>query len=193
MAAQSSSASPSSPSNNNKKNENLSEVKSSKPSNIFDPKNFNLEDINPEMIEKIKSLVDSANSLMTQAEREYNEEVKRKEIERKKQWDDTLEKATRKEVFEIPPKSTKTYRFIGYDTQQFKEIMSIGRQADDIEKKNSEEYLNLEEQVFLKTILYSLEGISEDVLKKLPRKQVWWLYEVMKSKNENPLPFEANE
>lgn len=153
---------------------------------------FDLSDINPETIEKIKSVIDSANSLLTDDERKHNEEVKRKQIESNKKFEDALEKETRKEVFEIPKGSSKTYNFIGYDSEQYQELMTIGNQADAMEDKRTIEFLKLQMDVYKKTILYSLEGISMEVINKLPKRTIQWLYLVMKDKNENPLPFEVN-
>jgi hypothetical protein len=156
--------------------------------------NFTLEDLKPETFDQIRAIIDSANSLMTEEERKYNEEKKRKEIEKNKKFDNAMENACKNEVFEVPRGSSKVYNFIGYSNAQYKEIMETGNKADELTQKErmSTKYLELEEEVYKKMVKYSLEGITDDVIDKLPRRELTWLYLVMKEKNENPLPFEVN-
>lgn len=153
---------------------------------------FNISDLSPDALDKIKAIIDSANAMLTPEEKKYNEDQKKRQIEKSKALEDALEKETRKEVFEIPKGSAKTYKFIGYDTEQYQELMAMGNQADDMKNKRTPEFLKLQIEVFKKTIVYSLEGMSMEVLNKLPKKVIDWLYLVMKDKNENPLPFDPN-
>lgn len=153
---------------------------------------FDIKDLTPETFDKIKAIIDSANAMLTDEEKKWNQEQKKKQIDTQKKFDEALERETRKEIFEIPKGSAKTYKFLGYDTDQYKEIMLLGNQADDMKDKKTKEFMDIQDNVFKKTIIYSLEGMNNEVLNKLPRRDVFWLYLVMKDKNENPLPFEVN-
>lgn len=179
-------------SSSTKGEENLGRKNKSVVSSDLSKLPFDITDLNPETFDKIKGIIDSANSMLTEEERKHNEEIKRKQIDARNKFDEAIEKETRKEVFEIPKQSGKTYTFIGYDTDQYQELMTIGNKADDLPDKRTPEFLKLQMEVYKKTILYSLEGMTMEVLNKLPKRTIEWLYLVMKDKNENPLPFDPN-
>jgi hypothetical protein len=156
---------------------------------------FDVTTLNPEVIENIQKIIESANSLMTPAEREHKEEQQKKQLAYERKLTDAVEKESIKEMFEIPKGSTKLYKFIGYTTDQFEEIMTLGNESDamrNTEKNGTKEHLHLQSEVWKKTVKYSLENIPDEVLKNLPKKELNWLWMVLKEKNDNPLPFDLN-
>ena len=152
---------------------------------------FDLSALNPETIENIQKVIESAQSLMTAEEKKHKEIQQKKNLEYQRRLTDAVEKESEKELFEIPIKSGKTYKFIGYSTDQFEEIMTLGNQADNIpdDQRGSLAHLKMQSEVWKKTVKYSLENIPDDVLNKLPKKQLHWFWMVLKEKNDNPLPF----
>jgi hypothetical protein len=155
---------------------------------------FDMSTLNPEVIENIQRIIESANSLMSEEEREHKRIQQKKQMEFEQKLTDAVEKESAKEMFEIPKGSSKLYKFIGYSTDEFEEIMTIGNQADNLpaEEKGSATHLKLQTQVWKKTIKYSLENIPDEVLNKLPKRDLQWLWMVIKEKNDNPLPFDLN-
>lgn len=166
-------------------------------SGSLNPKDIGLDltNLSPDAMDKIAKIIESANTLMTEAER-HQKELEQKELfDYQNKLKKAIEKESSKEVFIIPKDTGTAYKFIGYSTDQFEEIMETANEADKLRgtvEEGSKKHLQLQTKVWKMTIKYSLENIPEAVIDKLPKQQINWLYLVLKEKNENPLPFDLN-
>ena len=158
--------------------------------------------LNPETLENLTRIVDAAEKLMTPQEKERRKKEDADRFEREQRRKDEIDKWCQFEVFTIPRKGiknlpSKQYEFIGYDTDQYIEINNLANTADDIAIKNNgkptDDWAKAIVSYWKKMVKYSLEDISDEVINRLSRKELEWLAEVMKEKNQNPLPFGANE
>ena len=163
----------------------------------LDPKDIGLDitNLSTETFDKIQEVIKSAQSMMTEAEKKQKEIEEEKFNKYRNKLSDAIEKESQNEMFLIPKDAGKAYKFVGYTMEQFEEIMDIGNQYDNTPnpEKGSKDHLKLQTEVWKKTIKYSLENVPDEVLDKLPKKQMNWLYLVLKEKNENPLPFDLSE
>lgn len=152
---------------------------------------FNIKDLTPESIQQIRDMVKDFDDMTSPFEKKMREEQKQRQLLYEKKLREAIEKAAYNEEIEIPLKSGKFYRFIGYDSDQYIELNKIGTEADNMpdKEKGSEKYLKLELEVYRKMVKYSLDNIPQEVIQKLPKNQLYWFYLVCKEKNDNPLPF----
>src|SRR5688572_19310312 len=124
---------------------------------------FDMNNLSPEAFDQIAKIIESANNLLTPAERERREIAEKKRHEAEQRLRNAIEKDAAKEVFTIPRsggEDSKTYKFIGYSTDNFEEIMKIANEADNLppEEKVTEKWLKLQSKVWKLTVKYSLEG-----------------------------------
>jgi hypothetical protein len=152
---------------------------------------INLAEIKPETIKELRETVDRFEQQVTPFEKKMREEKKQRQLQREKALREALDKESINEEFEIPLRSGKRYRFIGYDSDQYIEINKAGFEADQIPKneRGSEKYKRLEIEVYKKMIKFSFLNIPDDVIDRMPKNQLYWFYLLAKEKNDNPLPF----
>lgn len=156
---------------------------------------IDIKNLSPEMVQEIRGMVKEFDDMLTPFEKKVREENNQRTLLREKQMREAVEKAANNEEFQIPVKTGQKYRFIGYDSDQYEDLNEIGTKADHIPRKErgGSEYTKLEITVYKKMIKYSLEGIPDEVVNKLPKHQLYWFYRIMKEKNDNPLPFVQKE
>jgi hypothetical protein len=162
----------------------------------LDPKDIGLDvsNLSTETFDKIQQIIQSANAMMTETEKKQKEIQQNKLYEYQNKLTSAIEKEAMKEKFMIPKDNGKLYKFIGYSMEQFEEIFDLANQYDNYpsEEKGSKKHLQMQTDVWKKTIKYSLEGITDEVIDTIPKQQMNWLYLVLKEKNENPLPFDLS-
>jgi len=152
---------------------------------------IDLSKIDPATIKELRETVDKLESSISPYEKKMREEKKQRTLQREKAMREALDRESINEEFEIPLRSGKRYRFIGYDSDQYIDINKTAFEADQIPKpkRNSEEYKSLEIEVYKKMIKYSFLNIPDETINKLPKNQLVWFYMLSKEKNDNPLPF----
>src|SRR5688572_632532 len=84
--------------------------------------NIDLSKIDPATIKELRETVDKLESSISPFEKKMREEKKQRTLQREKALREALDKEMINEEFEIPMRSGKRYRFIGYDSDQYVDI-----------------------------------------------------------------------
>lgn len=162
---------------------------------LSDLTNLDLTNLNADGVAKVKDFVDKLQEYLSPEEKEYYRnkrlEQQKKADQKKDKFDEQLEQAASIEEFEIPKGSGKRYAFIGYDNQQYVELMEIANSYDAVPVKDrgTKENLQLEMKIYKMMIKFSLRGITDEQIEKIPLRELQWYYRLFKKKNEEPLPF----
>jgi hypothetical protein len=152
-------------------------------------------DFDEATFDKFRGIMGKIYEYLSPEEQEYYKnkrlDEQKKQDARKAKFDKDVELAAAQEMFEIPRGSGNHYAFIGYDSEQYVKINELANKADAIvkEKRGTKEYLEMEVQTYKLMILYSLQNITEEAIKKIPLRELAWYFNVLKKKNEEPLPF----
>lgn len=157
--------------------------------------NLDITNMDSNQINKVKEFAEKLQEYLSPEEQAYyrDKRIKNSKIQDEKvdKLEKQLEEAAVQERFEIPLGSNNYYNFIGYDSEQYVEIMALANEADAIpmKERGDKKYLELEVKLYKMMIRYSLNNITEDAINKIPYRLLAWYYRLFKKKNEEPLPF----